>query len=154
MAPQIDPSLKPTVPADQIHEHPLPVWYEDVRTGRGNGIVSRAYNDEMGAICGEDSWEHCVLNSEYWESYERFKARAVIDEIWFHRLIWKNPTTGEIQRKLSRAKWVSDNEIFGEVLEEVETSLPWFGIVLKRIILFALGVMVGYGGATIWPMTP
>lgn len=152
MVAQFDDSLKPSIAVDVILSHPLPVWYEDVVNGRGNGIVSRSYNAEMGCFCGEDSWEGCVLNPEYWRSYERFKDRRIKDEVWTHRLVWENPRTREVLNKKSRARWISSTEILGEVVDDAETDLPWLAIFLKRFIIFALGVMTGYGAAALWPI--
>lgn len=148
-----DDQIEPTIDLQTILEHPLPVWYENILTGLGNGIVSIVYVTDMGAACGEGSWRYCVLNPEYWESYDRFVERKLLDEVWIHKLVWKKPTTGEVKTYLARAKWISDHEILGEVTEwtEIEVTLDHSWLVY-RILLFAAGLGTGYVGGFLWPI--
>lgn len=143
MTPQIDENAKPTIPLEIIEDHPLPVWYDDADRRQGNGVVSAAYATEMGAVCGEYSWEGCVENPIYIASYRRFVARRMRDEVWTHLLLWRRPDTGEVVTKQARARWISDHEVIGEIVPFISTDLPWRTIWLKRFMIFAVGFMVG-----------
>ena len=143
----IDEFIRPTIHISTIVDHPLPVWYENTLNGIGNGAVSKVYVEEMGAICGEYSWKGCVLNDEYWKSYERFIKRKNLREVWSHELTWRNPTTGEVVRKLSRCKWLSEHEILGEVVD-FPTSKHYF---VRKLLVFACGFLLGIiVGGPLW----